>query len=172
MRQPSRRAGFTILEVLIAMGILLFGMTAILGLLTYGTAMSRSAHLRTTAASAVQSVVADLEESLFPEVDGEAGEPRDVVERRLSGAADIAYSARARPNPDRPEEYRVDVELFWTSQGVRREKRFTTLLLREIPFGERLRRQVSPGARAAQQPAVQPGTAVPGQNDGPRAGKQ
>ena len=70
MKRAHARSGFTILEVLVAMAILLFGMTTILGLLTYGTALSRTAQLRTSAASAAQATIADLEETFFPEVAG------------------------------------------------------------------------------------------------------
>jgi hypothetical protein len=35
----------------------------------------------------------------------------------------------------------VDVVVAWTSGGVRRTRAFSALLLREVPFGERLRRQ-------------------------------
>ena len=31
--------------------------------------------------------------------------------------------------------------MTWLGQGARHSKTFTTLLLREVPFGERLRRQ-------------------------------
>lgn|GEM_PF-770959 len=148
MKLANARSGFTILEVLIAMGILLFGMTTILGLLTYATALSKTAHLRTSAASAVQSVVANLEETYFPEESGEAGEPRQIIDRPVAGVEGLVYSAMGRANPDRPTEYRVDVAMSWSSQGVKREKRFTTILLREISFGERLRRRASPGATA------------------------
>lgn len=140
MRRCSARAGFTILEVLVAMGILLFGMVAVLALLTWGAGTTRSAQLRTSAAAAAEAVVADLEESLFPEVGGEAGEPLEIQARRPPGAAGVSYSARAVQNPERPVEYRVDVEMTWDSQGVRKDLSFTTLLLREVPFGERLRR--------------------------------
>jgi prepilin-type N-terminal cleavage/methylation domain-containing protein len=143
----SRRAGFTLVEILLSLAILLFGFTAVLGLLTFGAGLSRTALLRTSAASAVEAVVADLEETLFPLVEGEAGEPVDVVDREVPGLADVVYSARAVANPERPLEYRVDVELSWKTSGVRREKRFRTLLVREVPFGERLRRRfVEPGA--------------------------
>ena len=140
-RLKSVRAGFTILEVLVAMAIFLIGMTAILGLLTFGSALSRTAQLRTAAAAAVQSVTADLEETFFPLVDGEAGEPQTIDKRELHGLTHIVYSAVPRQNPERPLEYRVDVELTWKSGGVQREKRFTTIMLREVPFGERLRRR-------------------------------
>lgn len=150
------RAGFTILEVLVAMGILLFGMTAVIGLLTFGAALSKTAHLRTTAASAMEAVVADLEETLFPIVDGEAGEPKPIEKKPLAGMEEIVYSATPRANPDDPLEYRVDVEITWKTQGVQREKRFHVLLLREVPFGERLRRRF-----VAHEPAAVPAAATP-----------
>jgi len=149
VKRAHARSGFTILEVLVAMAILLFGMTTILGLLTYGTALSRTAQLRTSAASAAQATIADLEETFFPEVDGEAGEPREVVDRAVPGADGLVYSARGTSNPERPIEYRVDIAMTWSSQGVKREKRFTTLLYRELQFGERLRRRASPNAAPA-----------------------
>ena len=58
----------------------------------------------------------------------------------------IVYSARATHNPEpvpgraSPLEYRVDVELSWKTRGVRRVQRFSVLLLRQVPFGERMRR--------------------------------
>lgn len=152
LRAPThtrRRGGFTIVEVIVAMGILLFGMTSILGLLTFGAALSRTAHLRTNSAAAVESVMADLQETFFPLEGGEAGEPKKIVDRELFGMSDVIYSATPYQNPDRPLEYRVDVELSWKSAGVQREKRFTTILLREVPFGERLRRRFVEGEEDA-----------------------
>jgi hypothetical protein len=142
------------------MGILLFGMTAILGLLTYGTALSRTAQLRTSASSAAQAVIADLEETFFPEVDGEAGEPRPVVDRAVGGVEGLVYSAKGVPNPARPAEYKIQVDMTWSSQGLRREKRFDTILLREVPFGERLRRRAT-GAGAAAAAASAPSKPTP-----------
>jgi prepilin-type N-terminal cleavage/methylation domain-containing protein len=143
---PARpHSGFTILEVLLAMAILLFGMTAVLGLLTFGAALSRSALVRTTSAAAVEATVADLEETMFPVVDGDAGPPIEIKDRALPSLPDVVYSAVAHENPAHPLEYRVDIEMSWKSAGVQREKRFSTLLLREIPFGERLRKQFVEG---------------------------
>lgn len=141
----ARRAGFTIIEILVSMGILLFGMTAILGLLTFGAAVSRTALLRTQTASLCEAVVADLEESLFPTENDEAGPPIAIQRKPLPGQNDVVYSATVTENPDRPLEYKVDVEFAWESGGVRRERRFSTILLREIPFGTRLRRAIGKG---------------------------
>lgn len=157
----SRRGGFTLIEVLVALGILLFGLTAVLGLLTFGSALSRSAHLRTVGASAAEAVIADLEETLFPlQEDGEAGDPRAIADRSVPGFPTLVYSARARPNPANSREYRVDIQMRWQSGGVDRERSFTTILLREIPFSERLRRQIVEGERPAP-PAVPTPPAVP-----------
>jgi len=149
------RAGFTIVEVVMAMFILLIGMTSVLGLLSFGAALARTAELRSQSAYAVESIVADLEESLFPLVvteDGRevAGEPVDVVDRPVPGRPALTYSARAHPEPGSdgspgPALYRVDIEIRWSSQGATRTKAYQTLLVREVPFGERLRRKFVQG---------------------------
>ena len=139
------RGGFTIVEVIAAMFILLVGMTSILGLLSFGASLSRTAHLRTNAAAAAESVLADLQETFFPMVNGEAGEPKKIERRELFGVPDVVYSATPVQNPDRPLEYRVDIEMSWKSAGVELEKSFSTILLREVPFGERLRRRFVEG---------------------------
>lgn len=165
------RAGFTLIEVLLALAILLFGMSAVLGLFTFGAALSRSAHLRTVGASAADAVVADLSETLFPiDAQGEAGEPRPIADRSVPGNPELVYSARAVQNPDRPLEYKVEIRMRWSSAGVEREKLFTTILLREIPFGERLRRRFVEGVQPKTEEAPQipaggkaaPGAAQPG----------
>lgn len=140
--------GFTLLEVMLALGLLLLGLSTILGLFAFGAALSRSALLASEAAGAVDAVVADLEETFFPmRPDGTADVPEDVEGRPVPGHPGLVYAARAKPNPATlaadglPVEYRVDVEISWSTRGARRAKRFTTLLLREIPFGERMRRR-------------------------------
>ncbi len=143
--QPASRApraGFTIIEVVLAMGILVLGMTVLLSLLTFGAALTRTAALRTAASTAIEAVIGDLQESLFPLLDdGTVGEPRQIEGRAVPNAPGVIYSASARPNPDEPLEYAVDIDLSWETSGVRRAKSFQTLLLREVPFGERMRRR-------------------------------
>jgi Tfp pilus assembly protein PilE len=148
-RRPCARGGFTIVEVIMAMFILLVGMTSILGLLSFGASLSRTAHLRTNAAAAVESVLSDLQETFFPLVNGEAGEPKKIERREIFGVPDVVYSATPFQNPDRPTEYRVDIEMTWKSAGVELEKNFSTILLREVPFGERLRRRFVEGQEDA-----------------------
>lgn len=148
MRRRSE-AGFTIVEVLVAMGLLLLGMTSIMGLFAFGTALARTGELRSVGAAAIEAVVADLEAGLFP-LEGEgpfaaAGAPPEEVRGSLPGG--VRYRARTTPDPDDdrpggPLRWRVDVEVSWQAGGERRHRKFTTLLLREVPFGERLRREL------------------------------
>ncbi len=140
----KKSGGFTILEVVLAMGILVVGMTSLLSLFTFGAALARSAEMRSKSAAAIEAVVADLEETLFPiEENGEVGEPEAIAERAIPGIEGAVYSATPTVNPDDANEYKVDVEVSWTSKGVRRARTFTVLLLREVPFDERLRRRFS-----------------------------
>jgi len=132
------------------MFVLLLGMTSILGLLSFGAALARTASLRAGASDSVEAVVMDLEETFFPLQVGEGGEevvglPVDVVDRPVPEHPGLSYSTRSAPNPDNPLEYRVDVEIRWATGGTARSRRFTTLLLREVPFGERLRRRFVEG---------------------------
>ena len=161
------RAAFTIIEVIVALAILLIGMSSILGLLSFGASLSRAAALRTSAASSVEAVVADLEESFFPLTrdaasgDWQVGEPLAIVDRALASKPGVTYSARAKPNPEEskrpggPLRYDVEVEMNWVAGGRSRAKVFHVLLLREVPFGERLRRefvQAQDGATSAALP--------------------
>ena len=155
-QRRRRRAGFTLIEVVLAMLVLLIGMTAILGLLSFGAALSRTSSLRSGASGAIDAVVADLEESLFPLVldelgDEVAGEPRDLVDQEIPGYPGLLYSTKATPNPENPLEYKVEVEMKWAVGGTTRTKKFTTLLLREVPFGERLRARIIEGKKPEKQ---------------------
>jgi hypothetical protein len=153
-RHPLRRdGGFTIVEVVMARFILLIGMTSILGLLSFGAAMARTAELRNESAFAIEAILADLQETMFPLETTEdglevAGEPVDVVDQPVPGRPELTYSARAVPEPtgdpgqpETPVLYRVDVDIRWSTEGATRTKRYSTLLVREVPFGERLRQK-------------------------------
>ncbi len=144
MRRTSpttRRDGFTLVEVVLAMGILLLGSAAIIGFLTFGSATARHAQLRTQAATALEAVAADLDRNLFPYEEGVLGEPIEIEERPVPGVPGVVYSATAVSNPDLPREYRVDVEVTWQSAGVQRSKSWSMLKIQEVPFGEVLRRE-------------------------------
>ena len=150
--RPGAEQGLTLIEIVVAMGILLLGMSAILGLFSFGAALARTAEMRTIGSSTVEALVADLEGTLFPaSFDAETGswilgEPQPIENRPVPGYPSVLYSASAFANPDQPArggralEYKVEVTMRWKSGGEDRSRRFTTLLLRELSFGESMRR--------------------------------
>jgi uncharacterized protein (TIGR02598 family) len=148
-RSGAPRAGFTLLEVVLAVGVLTLGMGALLGMLTFGAALTRTAALRAASAAALESVMADLEVGLFPlREDGSVGDPVEVDDRAVPGAPGVVYSARAEPLLEGPRtssgdplEYRLEVTVRWSAGGVQRARTYTSLVLREVPFGERMRRR-------------------------------
>lgn len=146
----AHEAGFTLMEVLLAAGLLALGMSMILGVFNFGSALSRTAELRALSASTVEALVNDLEGSLFVLADdGTVGEPRPIRDREVPGRPGVLYSVVATGNPDSvdpasgglPGEYFVDIEVRWQSAGVKRTASWTTIMLREVPFGARMRQR-------------------------------
>ena len=159
LRTPHSASGFTLLEVLLASSLLAAGMAMILGVFNFGSALSRTAELRALSAGTVEALVHDLEESLFVlRDDGSVGEPRTIADRPVPGRQGVLYSVTATGNVDSidadglPREYVVDIKVRWQSAGVKRDQVWTTIMLREVPFGARMRRRFvrpaeAPGAR-------------------------
>jgi hypothetical protein len=142
------RAGFTLLEVILSASLLAAGMSMILGVFNFGAAVVRNAELRSLSATAVEALINDLEENLFElRADGTVGEPALIVDRPVPGRPDVRYTVNAIPNSEMldpqgmPREYVVELVVTWSSSGVERAARWTTIMLREVPFGARMRRR-------------------------------
>ncbi|QDV06469.1 general secretion pathway protein J [Planctomycetes bacterium Poly30] len=158
-RHRQAAAGFTLIEVLLAAGLLVAGMSMILGVFNFGSAMSRTAELRSLASGTVEAVMHDLEDSLFlVNDDGTIGEPRAIVDRPVPGRNGVVYTVTATGNPKSfdpeevglgaglPREYIVEVTVKWQASGVKKNETWTTIMLREQPFGARMRRLVGSGS--------------------------
>lgn len=150
-RATMPRGGFTLLEVILAASLLAAGMSMILGVFNFGAAVVRNAELRSLSAGAVEALISDLEETLFQlQPDGSVGEPEEIIDRPVPGRPGVRYSVIATPNTALldprgvPREYVVQVVVTWTSSGVERAATWTTLMLREVPFGARMRRRFVP----------------------------
>ena len=148
--------GFTLIEVVLAAGLFVMGMSMILGVYSFGSALSRTAELRAISASTVDAIVADLEATLFPlREDGYAGAPIKVEGRPVPGHTGVSYSVETLPNTDTLEvlsgidepvarEYHVTITAQWNASGVKRTATWSTIMLREIPFGARMRQRFVP----------------------------
>lgn len=141
-------SGFTLLEVILSASLLAAGMSMILGVFNFGAAVVRNAELRSLSASSVEALISDLEENLFElRADGSVGEPALIVDRPVPGRPGVRYTVDATPNTAMLDaqglsrEYVVEISVSWSAAGVRRAARWSTIMLREVPFGARMRRR-------------------------------
>ncbi|MBL4771410.1 MAG: prepilin-type N-terminal cleavage/methylation domain-containing protein [Planctomycetes bacterium] len=147
----QRKSGFTLIEVILAVGILALGMTSVLGLFTFGAALTQSAALRTQSAGMIESITADLEVRLFPAgEDGMPSEPVDLVDQRVPGVERARYNVVSTPveggplaEDGGPLEYEVRIKVFFETRGVQRSRTYEIRLLRQRSFATRMRQRLS-----------------------------
>ena len=136
-----RARGFTLLEMLVAMGILTTGLASVLALLSFGAALGKTARERERAARAVEAIRADLAENLWRlREDGTIEDAPPVVDRPVPNHPGLKYTAVLRENPELEGEFGVEIEVSFREKGQARREVFSTILLREVPFERRVRR--------------------------------
>ena len=156
------QAGFTLLEILIALGIMAFGIATVIGLFAAATATHQRAMDNQTAALLAESVVADWEAALTLDFDVESyplapapaaadpipiGAPLNgsvsgdqtylVVDNQMSrlypGTFYSVYLTPLEPLDDQPPlAYVVEVEIGWRDRGKLRRALFQTVLLKQL----------------------------------------
>lgn len=136
----NRRSGFTLIELLVAMGILVMGVTSILGLLTFGAALQRTAERRTEVSLVAEQVIADLRATAFPiHEDGSIGDPSTHIEMNaIAGHPRVSAKVDLKRNPGMVGEYFATIQIEWRERGQTKAQEFRTILQREAPFGRRV----------------------------------
>lgn len=130
--------GFTLVEMMIAMGILVVGVTSVLGLLTFGAALQRTAERRTEAALVAAQVVADLRDSFDAQASGPAEQPAVLrFEPAIAGHPNLRATVQLRRNPELEGEYVAEIALRWLERGRWRSETYRTIVQREVPFHRR-----------------------------------
>jgi len=160
-----RRRGFSLLEVIVALGVLAIGATAAFALLVAAAAAGRRAEHQVNAsllaeselnrvnldptipltdypraADAVQLPSEDLApaQRLGPQADGL--ETRFLVREgkwsKYPGYDyDIAITPLAGPVPNQPWEFLVELEVRWAQKGRRRSARYATVRVLTLTYG-------------------------------------
>lgn len=136
--QPRGRAGFTLIEVLIAMGVFLVGVTALMGLFHFGGSMETSARAHASLAPAVEPLVASIKDSVWLlDAAGVPSERRELREQPVPGAPGYRYDLVVEPAGDDPDLHRARL-LFYRSSPERPAARVNFLLPRRVPLQRRL----------------------------------
>lgn len=131
----DRRRGFTLTEVLIAMGILAIGAVAALSLFAAGAATQKRAIDQARSAFVAEQVIAGLEERLAGDVDlAELAVEGVTLEGQPGYTYDVALTDLDEES-GWSLEVLVEVTVRWKSKGKGREATYQTILLRSL--GER-----------------------------------
>lgn len=134
----NRSAGMTLVEVLIAMAIFIFGISAILGLFQLGGGLEQRARVEAELAPAIEPLVAQLRAETWRQ--DAAGGWLPPVERRgetVPGAADYRYDLVVYPAAAaQPDLVRAELRI-WRSTPERVLVQTAFLLPRRIPVDRR-----------------------------------
>ena len=137
----NRRAGMTLVEVLIAMAIFIFGVTAVLGLFQLGGGLESRARVEAELAPAIEPLIASLRGSAWrQDPQGNWLPPAVPSGQSVPSAPDYRYDLVVYPGPlGHPDLVRAQIR-FWRSAPDRVLAQTSFLLPRRIPVERRLNR--------------------------------
>lgn len=140
----SPAAGFTLAEMLAALGILLFGVTALIGALSSSVAQRRTTDARLETAAAVEHALHRIQyEAMRRRQDAASDldlELATLQDQTAPGFPGMTWSAEAIADPDRPDVCLVRLELSWLEEGEPVGEVFFRVLPRQLPLGARVLR--------------------------------
>jgi type II secretory pathway pseudopilin PulG len=143
-RTGGRENGFTLAEMLAALGILLFGITALIGALTSSIAQRRSTdalHEATAlcefALHRLQHEAVQIDPNAESDLDLRLAPLQDQVAESFPG---MTWSAETIVDPDRPDVWLVKLRIQWLEEGEATTAEFLRILPRQLPLGQRVLR--------------------------------
>ncbi len=130
----DRQAGFSLLEIIIALGILAVGISSAIALFAAATAAHKRAIDRTHAAAIAEQAFADVESALMRGVDpAEIAEnpPLAEIQRNYPGyEVDVKFFAVGGATAE--DELLVEVTVHWKFRGKDRGEVFRQIVVRSV----------------------------------------
>jgi hypothetical protein len=140
--KSSPAAGFTLAEMLAALGILLFGVTALLGAMASSIAQRRTTDARHELTAlceyAVHRVVHDGVKSSSDRATPAEVEFVPLVDQTAPGFPGMRWSAKAVADETRPTLWLVTIEVRWLDAGEEVVAQFLRVVPRQLPLGARV----------------------------------
>ncbi len=143
MASPKRattrsQGGFTLVEMMLALAILVFGVTALSGSMLVGVSTRRGSEMRFRATSLVDQAVHDVQERLFADPK-KAGEPLQTYKvTDPPGYAGMQYTVEFREDRARPTVVLVVIKVSWREQGEHMGEEFRRIVVRRASFSRRV----------------------------------
>lgn len=132
------RSGFSLIEVLLAMGLFLVGVTALLGLFQFGGGMENTARAHAELAPHVEPLVQKLlDEAWMLDSGGGTTRLQEFLAQPVPGAPDYKYDLIVE-NPKRADGLPRARLRFYRSNPERPVARLSFLLAKQVPMSRRL----------------------------------
>ncbi len=143
--------GFTLAEMLAALGILLFGVTALLGALSSSIQQRRTIDARLESTALCEHALHRLQHEAVrrragAETDFEL-EIAPLEDQQAPGFPGMTWSATTVQDENRPDVWLVRLRIRWLEEGDDVTQEFLRVLPRQLPLGQRVLRfrEESPG---------------------------
>lgn len=144
---PRDERGFTLIEIMVALGILVFGVTALIGALGLGVSERRTAEQRQRAAVLADQILQQIQTDLLAAAP-RTGAEEDISELEIEPAVDqvadgfpgLRYAVEFTPAASNPGLVMVTVDVTWLERSAAVSQTFRRVLPRQVPFSQRVER--------------------------------
>ncbi|MHC5065871.1 MAG: type IV pilus modification PilV family protein [Planctomycetota bacterium] len=151
-RQASRESGFTLLEMMVAMGVLIVGVTSLLGALSSGLGTRRGAEQRQRAVLLADHVIHELESGAWfeppPAAELDTGSLAQdlaidpITVRSVPGYPGMKYRVQFEVDPEHPDLVLAKIRISWMDQGGDVGTEFLRIMSRSQPLSQRVERTI------------------------------
>ncbi len=137
-----RQAGFTLVEMLAALGILLFGVVALLGSLATSVGQRRTTDARHELTALCEHAVHRVQQEAIRLREG-GSTPLDLefvplLDQEAPGFAGMRWSAHAIADEARPDVWMLRIEVRWLEGGETIDAEFLRVVPRQAPLRDRV----------------------------------
>jgi len=130
--------GFTLVEMMLALAILVFGVSALAGSLLTGVGMRRGSEMRFRADALVNQAIHRIQEEEFPR-SLDSGEPlQSFTVEEPPGYSGMEYTVDFVKDLERPGLVLAKIKVSWADQGERMGETFERILVLRVPFSRRV----------------------------------
>lgn len=138
----QRQAGFTLAEMLAALAILLFGVTALLGALSSSIAQRRTTDARHALTTMCDLAMHRVQFEAIRSINGDSS-PFDLefvplTDQEVPGFPGMTWTATATEDEDRPQLWLVKIEATWLDEGEPVVAEFLRVVPRQLPLRDRV----------------------------------
>ncbi len=138
----STQGGFTLAEMLAALAILLFGVTALLGALSSSISQRRSTDARHELTALCELAMHRVRYEAIRSTNGDSS-PFDLefvplVDQEVPGFPGMSWSATATADENRPLVWLVKIEARWLEDGEDVVAEFLRVVPRQLPMRDRV----------------------------------